>query len=115
MRRTTTIIQRAQKGRLKMIGARKPGAASRPNGPWTGFDDRGNATRVEKRVVILHGMRKLTEFLDRIRGGRTLIQDYPHDQIGRQSGKARALLDLVQANRQAVLVHSIQPSCQLMA
>jgi hypothetical protein len=57
----------------------------------------------------------LDEPLDRFRGRRTLIQDHPYDQVGRQSGKAGALLDPVQADHQAVLVHSIKPSCQLMA
>jgi hypothetical protein len=30
----------------------------------------------------LHGVRKLTESLDRFRGRRTLIQDHPYDQVG---------------------------------
>jgi len=78
----TTMIQRAEKSRLKMIGASKPDAFSRHDSPCTGFDDRSNAIGVEKRVVILHGVRKLTESVDRLRGRRALIQDHPHDQVG---------------------------------
>jgi hypothetical protein len=52
MRGKSTIIQRTEKSRLKMVGACKPDACSRRDGPCTGFDDRNNAIGVEK--VITH-------------------------------------------------------------
>ena len=79
MRRAATMIQRAEKSRLKVVGAREPSARSHCEGPGAGLDDRSNAIGVEKRVVILHGVRKLTESRDRFRGRRTLVEDHPHD------------------------------------
>jgi hypothetical protein len=48
MRRPATIIERAEKCRLKMIGASKPVACAHRHGSGTGFDDRGNAIGVEQ-------------------------------------------------------------------
>jgi hypothetical protein len=61
MPRKATIIQRAEKTRLKMVGACEPGARSRGDGPGTGFDDRSDAVSVKQRVVVLHGVRKLAD------------------------------------------------------
>ena len=82
MSRTKTMIQRAKKRRLKMIGARKPGACSRRDSARAGFDDGRNAVGVQKRIIVLHGVRILTKSRDRFRRRRTLIQDHPHDQVG---------------------------------
>jgi hypothetical protein len=114
MRRAATMIQRAEKSGLKVVGACEPSARSRCDGPRTGLNDRSNAIGVEKRVVIFHCVRKSMEPRDRFRSRCTLLEDYPHDQVGRQARKSRALAHLVQADHQAMLVHSIKPSCQLM-
>jgi hypothetical protein len=49
--------------------------------PRTGLDDCRNAVGVQKRTIILDGVRKATESRDRFRRRRTLIQNHPHDQV----------------------------------
>ena len=82
MRRATTMIQRSEQSGLKMIGARKPSTCAHCDGSRTGFDDRSNTGGIEKRIIILHGVRDLTEHRDGFLRRRTLIQDHPHDQVG---------------------------------
>ena len=61
MHRGTVAIERPEPRRQEMIGAGKPVAGAHRDCAWAAFDDRGNAAGVEQRIVILHGVRKVTE------------------------------------------------------
>src|SRR5258708_3788200 len=90
-----------------MTGARELPTIPHRCCQWRCLNDRCSSARVKNRIVKRLAMRNAPEEADGFMGCRTLVQHQANDQDADQPGPDGPVVDEVQADAKAVLIHSI--------